>query len=68
MRFIQCQKGMKSIGQDDCIALVTSTYGIIQASRQYYKKNIEILKKVGFIGSNVDPCLYLKKSAKRVVT
>ena len=34
--------------------------------KQYYKKAIEILKNLGFVGGNFDPCLYVKKSAKSV--
>ena len=41
--------------------------GLVQAERQYYKKVIEILKKSGFVGGNVNPCLYIKKSAKGIV-
>ena len=36
-------------------------------AKQYYKKAIEILKNLGFIGGNVNPCLYIKKSAKGIV-
>ena len=35
--------------------------------RQYYKKAIEILKNLGLVEGNVNPCLYVKKSAKGVV-
>ena len=41
-------------------------YGLIQATWQYYKKALEIFKKLGFIGGNVDPCLHVKKSEKGV--
>ena len=51
---------MKGIGKDECIILDKCIYGLVQATRQYNKKAVEILKKVGFTGGNVDPCLYLK--------
>ena len=34
---------------------------------QYYKKDAEILKKSGFIGSNLNTCFYVKKSEKCVL-
>ena len=39
----------------------------MQARRQYNKKAVEILKKVGFTGANVDPYIYIKKSMKGIV-
>ena len=35
--------------------------------KQQDKETVEILKKLGFIGSNVDPCLYVMKSEKGIV-
>ena len=31
------------------------------------KKAIKILKILGFVGGNINPCLYIKKSAKGIV-
>ena len=42
-------------------------YSLVQAVRWYYKKAIEILKNLGFLGDNVNPCLYVKKSKKAIV-
>ena len=39
----------------------------VQAAKQYYEKAIKILKNSGFIGGNIDPCLFVKKSAKDIV-
>ena len=35
--------------------------------QQYYKKAVEFLKKMGFVGINIDPLCYAKKSEKFVV-
>ena len=35
--------------------------------RYYCKKADKILKNLGFVGGNVDPCLYVNKSAKGIV-
>ena len=65
--YIECPQGMSDIESDNCIILNKCIYGNVQAARQYYKKAIKILKNSGFIGGNVYPCLYAKKSAKGVV-
>ena len=53
--------------KDNCIVSKKCIYGLVQAERQYYKKAIETLKKAGFVGGSVIPCLYVKKRAKVVV-
>ena len=40
---------------------------LVQAVRYYCKKADKILKNLGFVGGNVDPCLYVNKSAKGIV-
>ena len=58
---------MSNIGKNDCIILNKCIYALVQAARQYYKKAAKILKNLGFIRGNVDPCLYVKKSAKGIL-
>ena len=53
---------MSDVRKDDCIILNKCIYGLIQAAHQYYKKAVE-----SFVGGNIDPCLYVKKSAKGIV-
>ena len=43
---------------DKCI------FGLVQSARQYHKKAVTILKKIGFEGGEVDPCLYMHESTK----
>ena len=38
-----------------------------QAAWQYYKKAVEILKKLISVEANVDTCLYVKKSEKSIM-
>ena len=52
----------------DCIILNKCIFGLIQVARQYYKKAVKVLKKSRFIEGNVNPCLYLKKNEKGVVS
>ena len=65
--YMECPKGMADVKKDDCIILNKCIYSLVQAACQYYKKAIEILKSSGFVGGNIDPCHYVKKSAKGVV-
>ena len=57
---------MATVSKDDIISK-KCIYSLVQAARQYYEKAIQILKKVQIIGGNVDPCFYMKKSAKGAV-
>ena len=65
--YIECFPSMKGIGKEYCIILDKCIYGLVQEARQYNKKVLAILIKVGFIGGNVDPCIYMKKSANCIV-
>ena len=38
----------------------------MQAAKQYNKKVVEIFRVKGFMGGNVDPFLYMKKSMKHI--
>ena len=61
---MECPQGMSRLGKVDCIILNKCICSLVQAARQCYKKAVEILKKLGFVGGNVDPCCYSKKKAK----
>ena len=64
---MECPQGMADVKKDDCVILNKCIYGLVQAACQYYKKAVEILKSSGFVGGNIDPCLYVKKSMKGIV-
>jgi Reverse transcriptase (RNA-dependent DNA polymerase) len=36
-------------------------YGLVQAAQQFFLKYSKILKKIGFIQSIAEPCLFCKK-------
>ena len=55
--YVKWPQGMTNVSIDDSVIWNQCIYGLIQAARKYYKKAIEIFKKAGFIGGNVDPCL-----------
>ena len=48
----------------NCIKLNQSLYGLVQAAREWWRKLTGILRKIGFTGGNVDPCLMFYKSKK----
>ena len=61
----ECPQSMSDIKIDDCIIFNKCIYGLVQTAWQYYKA-IKILKS-SFFGGSIDPCLYVKKSAKGIV-
>ena len=64
---MECPPGMVNREADDILALNKCIYGLVQVARQYHKKAVEILYKIGFNGVDVDPCLFWKKDEKGIV-
>ena len=64
--FMECPPGMKA-KKDECCLLRKSIYGLVQAARQYFKKYVDVLRKAGFEGGDVDPCLMYRKTGKDIV-
>ena len=54
-------------GQDKVLKLNTSLYGLKQAPRTFFQKLKEGLIERGFVQSDQDPCLFLKKNMICVV-
>ena len=56
--FMDCPLGMENINpKEDCLELLKTCYGTVQAAQQWWKKLVSILKKIGFQGGDVNPCL-----------
>ena len=53
--------------KDEVLLLRHAIYGLVQASRQLWKKYTEKLKKIGFEGGYPDPCLYSRRDEYGVV-
>ena len=49
------------------VILEKCIYGLVQVAQQYNKKTVEVLKNICFTRINVDPCFFMKKSAKGIV-
>ena len=55
--YMELPEGMDEDRNTKCCHLKKSIYGLVQAARQWYKKLVKILHKIGFQGGDVDPCL-----------
>ena len=64
---MKCPQGISHVKKYGRVILNKCIYDLVQAACQYYKKAVEILKSSGFLGGSIDPCLYVKKSAKGIV-
>jgi len=53
--------------KDECLLLLKSIYGLVQGARQWWKKLISILKKIGFKGGNADSCLMIRRDDNGLV-
>nr|GEV00914.1 putative zinc finger, CCHC-type [Tanacetum cinerariifolium] len=66
--YIAQPQGFKSKSQEHLVCkLKKSFYGFKQASRQWYLKFDEVIKKHNFIKNQVDHCVYLKMSGSNFI-
>ena len=56
--YMENPEGLEDSNDDEALLLLTTIYGLVQSARQYYKKARGILRKIGFTGGDVDPCLF----------
>ncbi len=47
---------------DKCLLLLKVLYGLVQGTRQWWKKFVKILKRIEFQGGYANPCLLIKRS------
>jgi Reverse transcriptase (RNA-dependent DNA polymerase) len=60
--FMNCPLGMVH-HEDECLLLLKTLYGLIQAARHYFNFFCKILISIGFKQSKADPCLFIFKNA-----
>ena len=67
--YTECPDGMENINHDeDCLHLRHYIYGLVQSTRQYWKKKfVAILRDVRFKGGSADPCLLIKQDKLGIV-
>jgi hypothetical protein len=51
-------------GEREVVKLKKSLYGLKQSPRCWNKKFVSVLKRLGFVQSNADPCLFIKEEKK----
>ena len=64
--YMDCPDGMKH-SPEDCLLLLKAIYGLVQSARQFFKKFVSILRKIGFIPSDADPCLMIRRCSLGLV-
>ena len=64
--YMNIPEGMNE-GQDKCLFLNKTIYGLVQSARQYNRKLVKILRRIGFQGGYADPCLFTKRSEKGIL-
>jgi hypothetical protein len=55
--YIEVPKSFK-IENNKKLILRKTIYGLVQSSRKFYEKLINVLKVIGFYGSKSDPCFW----------
>jgi Reverse transcriptase (RNA-dependent DNA polymerase) len=54
--FMESPKGING-KYYECVLWKKSLYGLVQSARQFFKKLVQVLKKIGLMQSNSKPCL-----------
>lgn len=63
---MECPEGMEC-EDDECLELLKTIYGLVQAARAFWKKLSIVLLKLGFKQSEADPCLFENHSENGIV-
>ena len=64
--YMKMPEGMRE-NQDECMMLLKSTYGLVQAARQWYVQLVRFLRKHDYLRSLIDPCLIIKRRNQELV-
>jgi len=64
--YMDLPEGMEGTAEE-CLLLLKSLYGLVQAARQWWKKFVAILKKLGFKGGYADPCLMIRRNKNGLI-
>lgn len=58
--YMQVPEGVEA-GKDECLLLLKSIYGTVQAAREWGQLFASIMKDLGFTQSAADPCLFVRR-------
>ena len=64
--YMDCPEGMQH-GNDKCLKLDKTIYGLVQSAREYNLKFIGVLKKMGFKQCEADPCLFMRGKGESLI-
>ena len=59
--YMQVPEGVEAEA-DECLLLLRSIYGTVQAAREWNQMFTKIMKELGFTQSAADPCLYIRRN------
>jgi Reverse transcriptase (RNA-dependent DNA polymerase) len=64
--YMNIPEGLKE-DQEHCLLLKKRIYGLVQSTREFYRKLIQVLKRLGLIENKCDPCLLSKWNQEGVI-
>ena len=59
--YMDIPEGYEGDNSTECLLLKKGIYGLVQSARQWWKKFVEVLRKLEFLGGEVDPCFFIRK-------
>ena len=60
--YMEAPEGLGLDRDKECVLLEKSIYGLVQAARMYFLKFMKVLRIIGFVGGNADPCMMMRKN------
>ena len=60
--YMEAPEGLGLDRDMECVLLEKSIYGLVQAARMYFLKFMRVLRNIGFVGGNADPCMMMRKN------
>ena len=65
--YMEAPEGLGLERDKQCVLLKKSIYGLVQAARMYFLKFMKVLRIIGFVGGNADPCMMVRRNGNGVV-
>ena len=60
--YMEAPEGLGLDKDKECVLLKKSIYGLVQAARMYFLKFMKVLRIIGFVGGNADPCMMVRRN------
>ena len=65
--YMEGPEGLGLSKETECVLLLKSIYGLVQASRMYFLFFTKLLREIGFVGGYADPCMMMRRDDNGVV-